>query len=285
MERDFNEWLNGFRASIANYKYYVDFDKVYANVEDIKIELNILNSLIGESNIAEKFKKLVACYPEILKCVPIILAKREKEILVADGQKSFCFNFEKMNYKIEDYVKFMTETGLFGLLQDKMINNLVDYVTGVEVGLDSNARKNRGGHLMEDLVESYISKAGFIRNVNYFKEMYLTEVEERWGLDLSSLSNNGQTEKRFDFVIKTSSTVYAIETNFYTSSGSKLNETSRSYKELAQEAESISGFKFMWITDGTGWQSARNNLKETFEVLTTLYNIKDMENGIFEHLR
>ena len=178
----------------------------------------------------------------------------------------------------------MKKTGLFDLIQNHIINNLVDYVLGVETGLDSNGRKNRGGHLMEDLVEKYIVEAGFIKGVNYFKEMKISEIEEKFKIDLSQISNNGKTVKRFDFVIKTQNTIYAIETNFYASSGSKLNETARSYKQIAQEAKDINGFTFVWFTDGKGWIDARNNLKETFEILETIYNIDDMENNIVKTL-
>ena len=174
----------------------------------------------------------------------------------------------------------MRQTGLFDLLQNHIVNNLVDYATGVETGLDSNGRKNRGGHLMEDLVEGFIKKAGFKRDTNYFKEMYLHQITERWGIDLSHISNQGKTEKRFDFVIKTTKMVYGIETNFYTGSGSKLNETARSYKTLATESDLINGFTFVWFTDGKGWNSARNNLEETFDIMDHIYNIQDLEDGI-----
>lgn len=150
--------------------------------------------------------------------------------------------------------------------------------------LDSNGRKNRGGHLMEDLVEKYIVKASFIKGVNYFKEMKISEIEEKFKIDLSQISNNGKTVKRFDFVIKTENMIYGIETNFYASSGSKLNETARSYKQIAQEAKDINSFTFVWFTDGKGWIDARNNLKETFEILETIYNIDDMENDIMKTL-
>ena len=179
---------------------------------------------------------------------------------------------------------FMRKTGLFSLISEHLINNLVDYVTGVEVGLDSNGRKNRGGHLMEDLVESYLVQAGLKRNVDYFKEMYLSDVEKQWNLDLSSISNQGKAKKRFDFVVKKDKTVYAVEANFYSSQGSKLNETARSYKTIALEAKEIDGFAFVWFTDGQGWKSARHNLEETFDVLDNMYCITDMENGIVKEL-
>ena len=192
----------------------------------------------------------------------------------------FEFSFKKMNYDAETYATFMEKSGLFNLMQHHIIGNLVDYVTGVETGLDSNGRKNRGGHLMENLVEHYIKKAGFIKNETYFKEMYIHEITEKWGIDLSAISNRGTTEKRFDYVVKTPENLYVIETNFYTSSGSKLNETARSYKTLANEIAPLPHVHFVWFTDGRGWISARHNLEETFDVLDTIYCIDDMEQGI-----
>ena len=189
-----------------------------------------------------------------------------------------------MVYSIKDYIKFMRESGLFNLLQNHIINNLYDYVLGIEVGLDSNGRKNRGGHLMENLVESYIIKAGYEKNVNYFKETYLKDIEKKWNLDLSEMSGHNTSTKRYDFVIKTDKQVYVIETNFYSSGGSKLNETARSYKMLAQESKKVDGVTFIWFTDGTGWVSARKNLEETFNELDTLYSINDLENGVLNNL-
>lgn len=278
--RDFDKWLAAFRPSIADYKYYVDFNKVFANVEAIKIPLNILNSLIGSKNTEQEFEAILKQYPETLKCIPILLAKRELEIMAMDDEGQFNFKFNRMNYTVSDYTKFMRKTGLFDLMENHIVNNLVDYVTGVETGLDSNGRKNRGGHLMEDLVESYLQKAGLVKDKTYFKEMYIHEIESKWGIDLSSISNNGGAEKRFDFVVKGNDTVYGIETNFYTSSGSKLNETARSYKTITMETKDLGYFKFVWFTDGCGWGSARNNLKETFDVLEDLYSISDLEDGI-----
>lgn len=284
MSRNFEEWLSGFRNSIANYGYYTNFEKVYNNVDNIKIELNILNSLVGSQNIENDFENIINNYPETLKCIPILLAVRKMEIFAMDSQGGFNYNFRNMNYTAEQYKVFMRKTGLFDLLENRIVSNLVDYVTGVETGLDSNGRKNRGGHLMEDLVESYIAEAGYEKDINFFKEMYISEITEKWGIDLSAISNSGKSEKRFDFVIKTDNMIYGIEANFYASSGSKLNETARSYKQISQEADTIEGFTFIWLTDGSGWQDAKHNLEETFDVLETVYNIKDLENGVLKHL-
>lgn len=282
--RDFMTWLSGFRDSIADYGYYIDFEKVHRNVEGIKVELNILNSLIGSKNIEADFEVLLEKYPEILKCIPLLLAVRANEIYAIDGDGEFTYEFKKPNLSVEQYKVFMRKTGLFDLMANHILNNLVDYATGVETGLDSNGRKNRGGHLMENLVESFIQKAGFIKDETYFKEMYIHQITEKWDVDLSALSNQGKMEKRFDFVIKTDNMIYGIETNFYGSGGSKLNETARSYKTLALETDTIDGFTFVWFTDGKGWTSARHNLEETFEVMEHIYNIDDMENGIIQEV-
>lgn len=280
MKRNFNEWLGEFRESIADYGYYIDFPKIHKNVDAIKVELNILNALVGSQNIEQEFDDLIAKYPETLKCIPILLAVRSNEIYAIDEDGEYNYNFSKMNYSAEQYKVFMRKTGLFDLIANHIISNLVDYATGVETGLDSNGRKNRGGHLMENLVEGYIQKAGYIKGKDYFREMNLSEIESKWNIDLSAISNQGKAEKRFDFVIKTDGDIYGIETNFYGSGGSKLNETARSYKTLALEAKTIDGFKFAWFTDGKGWNSARNNLEETFDVLDDVYNINDLENGV-----
>ena len=288
MKRDFDTWFSGFRDSICNYGYYVDFDKVYRNVDAVRIELNILNSLIGSKSMRTDFEKLLRKYPETIQCIPILLAVRAKDIFCQDVNGSCLYNFRKEalspSTSIEQYAYFMEQTGLFGLLEARIVNNLIDYVTGVETGLDSNGRKNRGGHLMEDLVESYIQVAGFVKETDYFKEMYLHDITKRWGIDLSSLSNQGKSKKRFDFVVKTPTMIYGIETNFYTGGGSKLNETARSYKTLALEADTVPGFSFVWFTDGQGWSNARHNLEETFDIMEHLYNIKDMEDGVIRQI-
>lgn len=286
MSRNFDKWLDTFQSCISDYSYYIDFDKVFRNINTMKHEINILNSLIASKSIEDDFEEIINKYPSTLHCIPILLAIRSDEIYAMDeeGGVGYNFSFKKQNYSINDYKIFMRKTGLFNLLENHLISSLMDYVTGVETGLDSNGRKNRGGQRMENIVENYIQKANFQKDLNYFKEMYINQIENKWGLNLSAISNKGKAEKRFDFVIKTSNQIYLIETNFYQSPGSKLNETARSYKTLAEEVKTIDGVTFIWITDGKGWISARNNLEETFDVLETIYNIYDLKNGILTKL-
>lgn len=285
MERDFDKWFETFIESISSYDYYINFKKVYENVSDIEIKLNLLNYMVGKPNIEEVFVEIIKKYPECLECIPILLAVRNKEIKIFENEEVIEYNFDRKDENIEKFKYFMKRSGLFNLISKHCINNLVDYVLGVEVGLDSNGRKNRGGHLMEDLVEGYLIKSGLKKDVTYFKEMKISKIEEKWDLDLSVISNKGKTEKRFDFVIKGENKVYGIETNFYFKKGSKLNETARSYKTIALESNEIEKFEFVWITDGYGWKSAKNNLIETYEIMEHLYNINDLKNGIIERLK
>ncbi|MCI8486146.1 MAG: restriction endonuclease [Clostridia bacterium] len=294
MARNFDEWLSTFEDSIASWRYYTDFDKVYSNVNKIKNELNLLNGLIGSKNIEQEFKELVKEYPNVLKAIPILIAKREKIVIIKDAIQDYYYNFTKMNYSIEEYSMFMRKTGVYDLLENHLVSNLYDYVTGVEVGMDTNARKNRTGDAMEDLVESYIVEAGFVKNHNYYKEVTSTQLKEKWNIDLKEILKNidvatknkkvKMAEKRFDFVVENNNMLYLIETNFYGSQGSKLNETARSYKMLNEELKKIKDVKFVWFTDGKGWNTAKGNLEETFNEMEDIYCIAEMKNSIMNKI-
>lgn len=299
--RDFDEWLAQFKPTISSYDYYVDFDKAVAKAYKWKPELHLMNSLLGSKNIEADFIALMRKYPDVLNVIPTLIAVRATEVPIYETGVLAYFQFgaKKGTMRPQDYVDFMRSIGLFGLMEDHTITNLQDYVTGVEVGLDSNGRKNRGGHLMENLVESYLMTANLERRNSegkktiigdpretgvYYKELYTSQMQRFWGIDLSEITNNGTVQKRFDFVVRTARGIFAIETNFYSGGGSKLNETARSYKEMAQESERIDGFQFVWVTDGGGWKSARNNLRETFEIMETIYNLAELEGGAFKRL-
>lgn len=283
--RNFDEWLNTMTDSVASWTYYTDFEKVYENVNDIKIPLCLLNSLIGSKNIKQDFLKLYKDYPEVLRAVPIIIAKRLKDIVVVkDPEKDFYFDFRKHDYTPEEYSLFMEKTGIYDLLEHHLVASLLDYVTGVEVGMDTNGRKNRTGHSMEAIVQQYLEQEGYVMGETMFKEIYQNEIEERFNVDLSAITNEGTTQKRFDYVIKCNKTIYLIEVNFYATGGSKLNETARSYKMITEETRNIPNVEFMWFTDGKGWHKAKNNLRETFEVLPNLYNINDLSNGVLKNI-
>lgn len=281
MKQKFDDLLNNLETSIADYKYFVDFEKVRANVNKFKIELNILNSLIGSEDIEKDFIFIINKYTDTIKVLPILLAVRKREISIIDGEKiTIKFNGNETN---EIYCRFMKETGLFKLLQEKQIKSLEDYLTGVEVGLDSNSRKNRTGHAMENIVESFIKD---VPNIIYHKEMKKKEIITNYNIDLNSLildeNPEKDAEKKFDFVVKTNNKIYLIETNFYSTGGSKLNETARSFKSLAKDINKIENVEFVWITDGAGWKTAKNNLRETYGVMEHIYTMKDLEDDILK---
>ncbi|SJZ50216.1 type II restriction endonuclease [Mycoplasmopsis verecunda] len=292
INKDFNEWFSNFKETISDYKYFIDFDKVYSNVNKIKIKLQLFNSLIGTDNIENDFRELCLSYPEVVSVIPLLLADRNDVLKCLDNNDIKVFNFQfnknnmsslEINQYLDNLVHFMNETGLFYLLQNSIITNVVDFAIGIETGLNSNARKNRGGHMMENLVEEFITKAGFIKDVNYFKEMNASILKDKFNINLN-ISDKNKANKRFDFVLLINDVVYAIECNFYASSGSKLNETARSYKMLFQETKDIENFNFIWITDGLGWKNALSNLRETYINSENIYNISDLENGLFEYL-
>ncbi len=280
MKRDFDEILDGLRSTVADYRYYTDFDKVYKNVEKYKIELNILNSLIASKAIERDFLNIITEYPKTLNVIPLLLAKRGYEVEIID-EELIVFDFKNQTLSEDMYIKFMRESGLFKLLEESKISSLIDYVTGVEVGLDTNARKNRTGTTMENIVESFIKA---VPDVEYYKEMKKSEISMKYNIDLQLLmagdDNPKDAEKRFDFVVKTSNDLYLVETNFYSGGGSKLNETARSFKSLANDINNLENIYFVWITDGKGWISARNNLKETYDIMEHIYTIDDLESGV-----
>lgn len=284
MKRDFEDILKSLKTSIADYGYYCDFEKAKANVEKLKVELNILNSLIGSKNIEQDFLKLVSDYPNVLRAIPILIAVRKNEVEVID-YIHLSFNFHNPNYTMDMYAKFMRETGLFKLLEKSEIKDLVDYVLGVEVGLDSNARKNRTGFSMEKIVESYLAS---VDGIEYHQQMSKKQILDKYNINLDLLireeDGKKDAEKKFDFVIKTKNNLYIMETNFYGGGGSKLNETSRSFKSLAKDVQNLSNVEFVWVTDGIGWISARNNLKETYDLMKHFYTIKDLEDGVFNKI-
>lgn len=248
---------------------YVDFSKVESNVEEISIKLNQLNYLIGKSDIETAVKLLWNENPKAFSVLDVLIAirtKDKKKAIDSNGNIRLVSDYFKSP---DDVIVFLNETGLTKVFQNKLIKNLVDYVFGIEVGLDSNARKNRGGHIMENLVATIFNQHGVL----YEQEVYYTEFPE-------IVRALGADNKRFDFVVKTKDKVYLIETNFYTGGGSKLNEVARSYSELAPKIDTVPGFEFVWITDGIGWESARNKLEEAFAHIPNIYNLTTLHSFI-----
>ena len=259
--KDFNLFMSQLQETNQTLSFFCDFDKISANVAEVEMSLNTLNYLIGKDDLTKAVKEIWERDSKTFEVLGILIAVRDEgHKLVVDGEgnvvllKSF---FETS----ANVVKFLQGTGLADIFISRRIKNLVDYVFGIETGLDTNARKNRSGHIMENTIAEILKENG----VTYRQEVYSSEFPE--------LSVLGADEKRFDFLVETPKKKYLIEVNFYSGGGSKLNEVARAYTELAPKVNSVKGFEFVWITDGIGWKSARNKLEEAYNTIPSVYNL------------
>ncbi len=247
----------------------MDWQKCLKNRDDISIALNHLNFLLGKerSELKACIKKLFGEYPKAFNVLHILIAVRDKKDLVLDVKGDFV-PLNTYFVSVEKIYEFISQTGLEQIFCNKNIRDLNDFVFGIEVGLDSNARKNRSGKAMEKCISNIFSEAELI-----FKEQVdirdFKDLHEAFGVDI----------KKFDFVIYGKNKTYFIESNFYTGGGSKLNETARSYQDLAPKFEAFSNYKFIWITDGKGWLSAKNKLQEAYKYVE-IYNLSNLKNFI-----
>lgn len=242
--------------------FFCDFEKISQKVEDIKLSLCMLNSLIGADDLRGSVETIWKRYPKAFSVMDILVAVRtrdKKKIIDSVGN---CVPLESMFTSVDSVLIFLEKTGLGDILQRQKVKDLVDYVFGIETGLDTNARKNRSGRVMENTVSKILTEAG----VPFRQEVYSRE----WKQITEVL---GDDEKRFDFVVETALKVYLIEVNFYSDGGSKLNEVARSYSDIAPKINSVEGFEFVWITDGMGWKSAKNKLQEAYGIIPNVYNL------------
>lgn len=264
MSEQFRIFLSQLSETNATLDYFTDFNKIRNNVNKISIKLNQLNYLIGKENLEEAIHELYAENPKVFEVLDILIAIRKNkntktfnnrgEIVVMNTY----FSSPKLVYE------YITETGLADVFRNKDITNLVDYVFGIEVGLDTNARKNRGGDNMSKAVSLIFDKAGIF---------YKKEVRNTIFPEIVSL---GADVKQFDFVIKTQKKTYLIETNFYNTGGSKLNEVARAYSDVAPKINQYENYEFVWITDGQGWLSAKNKLEEAYNIIQSVYNLSTL---------
>ena len=260
MKEQFKTFLSQLSETNATLDYFVDFQKVIGNVRKIALKLNQLNYLIGKDNLEEAINELYEENPKVFEVLDILIAVRNKNTKILDNIGKIV-SLENYFTSPKSILEYICETRLAEVFKNKEITNLVDYVFGIEVGLDTNARKNRGGDNMSKAVSLL-----FDREEVYYKK----EVNSTLFLDIESL---GVDVKRFDFVIKTKKKTYLIETNFYNTGGSKLNEVARAYSEVAPKINQYENYEFVWITDGQGWLSAKNKLEEAYNAIPSVYNL------------
>ncbi len=284
----FDFLIESLKIKITKWDYFVNWSKVIGNIDKLEIELNILNYLIGKENIESEFRKLIDKYPNVIKTIPILIASRDKsfKILTKFGYdefeyKDFFFKKQKKytNEDIDKAVEFALNTGFLTLLSSKRIKNIVDYVLGVEVGLDTNGRKNRTGTMMEGIVKFFIEDICDRNNFEFIEQATSSKIKELWDIDLSV----DKTNRRIDFAINNGENLYLIETNFYGGVGSKLKSTAGEYKTLFDYLTN-DGHKFIWVTDGIGWSKTRAPLRETFNYIDYILNLEMLSKRILEDI-
>lgn len=271
MNKDFNLFMSQLQETNQTLDFFCDFDKIAANVDNIKLSLCMLNSMIGTTDLRRSVETIWKRDRSAFSVMDILIAVRSEGKKVVLNSAGDCIILDRLFTSIDGVMEYLEGTGLADLFRQKKINDLVDYVFGIETGLDSNARKNRSGRVMEGMVASILKKNG----IKFRQEVYSTE----WP-NLQRVL--GDDEKRFDFVIQTPKKTYLIEVNFYSGGGSKLNEVARSYSDIAPKINSVHGFEFVWITDGIGWKSAKNKLQEAYSIIPSIYNLTSIKDFLNE---
>ena len=264
MNKDFDLFISQLQETNQTLDFFCDFDKIAANVADVEMSLNTLNYLIGKDDLAKGVEDIWKRDAKAFEVMGILIAIRDegnKPVVDGEGNVVLLNTYFESPAKV---VEFLEGTGLSEIFKSRRIKNLVDYVFGIETGLDTNARKNRSGHIMENTVAKIFRD----NDVTFRQEVYSTEFPE--------LTVLGTDKKRFDFFVETDSKKYLIEVNFYSGGGSKLNEVARAYTELAPKVNSVNGYEFVWITDGVGWVSARNKLEEAYKTIPSVYNLTNI---------
>ena len=284
MKKDFKNLVSTFKNSIKTWDYFVNWKKVFLNSSELEITLNKLNYLLGKQNLKEEFIKLYSSNSDIVKALPVLLAIREKNIEFFDPEtkKSIFFNFNKKEDKnADEYFEFIEKTGLIKLFKEDGIKNLVDYVIGVEVGLDSNGRKNRGGTLMEDVVEAYILKFCKEKGLEYLSQANAKKIKDKWGFTVVV----DKSSRSFDFAVYNpkNKKLKLFEVNFYNGGGSKLKAVCGEFKTLYGELKR-QNIDFIWITDGLGWNTTLRPLEETYNNNEYVFNLNMIEGGVLNKL-
>jgi type II restriction enzyme len=285
----FDFLIQSLKPSNTLWSYFVNWEKVFHNTKKIELALNNFNYLIGKDDFDKEFKFLLKENPSLAEVIPALIVrdgsnKKKFKILVDYNNKKLVYedyDFTKEDITDEDiekYLVFVKETGLKDLIVNKKIKNLVDYMIGVEAGLDSNARKNRGGKAMEEIVEGFISDICRRKGYKYLKEANAEIIKKEFNRETPV----DKSSRRYDFVISNGKELFIFETNFYGGGGSKLKSTAGEYRNLFDVLKDK--HKFIWITDGMGWKGTARALRETFNHNDYVFNLTMLEKNILNYL-
>lgn len=282
----FQQITSSFKnKGITLWSYFVNWEKVHKSIKPIEKELNLLNVLIGKENIEQEVFELIKEYPQVIKAFPFLIAFRSNSIAILTDETNFIYKDYSFHNRIltdadcEDLAVFFMQSGLGDLMKDKKVKNLVDYVTGVEVGLDSNGRKNRGGTLMENIVEKFVAKACEDLGLEYMVQANAKKIKDKWNIDVEV----DKSSRNLDFAVNRNGQLFFIECNFYGGGGSKLKSTATEYVNMNAfwNAQKII---FIWVTDGAGWKSTLKPLREYFDKADYLLNLEMLKNDLLKEL-
>ena len=288
-EERLEEFLSTLSITNRTPEYYVNWKKVDRETKKYELELNTLNYLIGKDDIYIEALDLFTKQPNLLKAIPSLIASRDRVLDILTIENDDNMSFEQLNFKtidasrIDDYMKFIEQSGLLMFLQHHANRSLVDYVYGVETGLDSNARKNRSGTTMEGILERHISKIAQEQNLEWKAQATAQFIKEKWGVTVPV----DKSERRFDVAVysKENHKVWLIETNYYGGGGSKLKAVAGEFTELSQfVVKSDDDVEFVWVTDGQGWKTAHLPLAEAFSHITNVFNLEMLREGFLSEL-
>ena len=284
----FKHLKNTLTDSITIWDYFINWQKVLSNFRSVEIHLNTLNYLIGKTNIEQEFRELLQTYPGIYTTIPLLIACRTKNFRILTSFTEGNFQYKGFNFSnqsllfpedIEAAVEFARETGVLELFENRTIKSIPDYVLGIEVGLDSNGRKNRGGDTMEIIVEELVKSICKANNLTYIQQATAEKILTNWDIILEV----DKSSRRFDFAINNQDVIYLIEVNFYGGGGSKLKATAGEYKAL-YDFLAAQNHKFIWITDGSGWKSSLKPLEETFNYIDYILNLNMASSGLLAEI-
>lgn len=265
---------------ILLWDYFVNWEKVHKNIKPIEKELNLLNVLIGKEDIEKEVYELIKEYPQVIKAFPFLIAFRETQVSMLTAVTNFLYkdyDFKTRlltNDECRDLASFFMKCGLGDLVKDKRVKNLVDYVTGVEVGLDSNGRKNRGGTMMENIVETFVKSTCDELGLQYMSQANAKKIKDKWNISIQV----DKSSRNLDFAINKNGKLYFIECNFYGGGGPKLKSTATEYVKM-NEYWNAQNITFLWVTDGAGWKSTLKPLREYFDKADYLLNLEMLKNG------
>ena len=263
---------------------YVNWEKVNGGVKKHALALNTLNYLIGLNNLYEEAIQLFTQQPNLLEAVPVLFASRDVHLDVMEVDEDESIFFYNLDFKnvdttnIQKYVDFMQKSGLLDFLKHSANRSLVDYAYGVEVGLDSNGRKNRSGKVMEDLLEGQLRAVADFYGYQTMTQATAHRMRQEWQVEVPV----DKSERKFDGALFDSHKrrLFLFETNYYGGGGSKLKSVAGEFKSLYNHIiQNSEGIEFVWVTDGQGWKTTAKPLSEAFAVIPNIFNINQLHHG------